>query len=157
MSGKLTIKVQIGDDIRKIPIHNEDISYDELVLMVKNEVTIKYNDEDGHLINTFDSSDFLFTTHCSRIFKLPLFVNGQSRPLESNQLKYLCVNRPKVNCLLDCLEPPAESGLSTDLPENDVAEGTEDKPFTTDSTVKPSTQVRSKTPQCPCRTLGDTF
>ncbi len=55
LSGKLIIKVQLGEDIRRIPIHNEDITYDELVLMMQrvfrndissnDEVTIKYKDE----------------------------------------------------------------------------------------------------------------
>jgi hypothetical protein len=55
LSGKLIIKAQLGDDIRRIPIHNEDITYDELVLMMqrvfrgqltsKDEVMIKYKDE----------------------------------------------------------------------------------------------------------------
>lgn len=55
MSGKLIIKVQLGDDIRRIPIHNEDITYDELLLMMQrlyqgkikstDDVLIKYKDE----------------------------------------------------------------------------------------------------------------
>lgn len=55
LSGKLIIKAQLGDDIRRIPIHNEDITYDELLLMMQrvfrgqlqstDEVTIKYKDE----------------------------------------------------------------------------------------------------------------
>lgn len=55
LSGKLIIKVQLGDDIRRIPIHNEAITYDELVLMMQrvfrgkltssDEITIKYKDE----------------------------------------------------------------------------------------------------------------
>lgn len=55
LSGKLIIKVQLGDDIRRIPIHNESITYDELVLMMQrvfrgkltanDELTIKYKDE----------------------------------------------------------------------------------------------------------------
>ena len=59
LSGKLIIKVQLGEDIRRIPIHNEDITYDELVLMMQrvfrgkintdDEITIKYKDE-GHFI-----------------------------------------------------------------------------------------------------------
>lgn len=55
-------------------------------------------------------------------FNYYFIVNGQPRPLESNQVKYLRRElielRNKVNCLLDCLEPPAEPGLSTSLPEN---------------------------------------
>lgn len=61
LSGKLIIKVQLGDDIRLIPIHNEDITYDELLLMMQrvfrghisstDEVVIKYKDE-GKLTKT---------------------------------------------------------------------------------------------------------
>ncbi|PKK32881.1 TRK-fused gene [Columba livia] len=155
LSGKLIIKAQLGEDIRRIPIHNEDITYDELVLMMQrvfrgkllsnDEVTIKYKDEDGDLITIFDSSDLSFAIQCSRILKLTLFVNGQPRPLESNQVKYLRRElielRNKVNCLLDCLEPPAEPGLSTNLPESDAVDGREEKPAAADSNVKPSTQV----------------
>ncbi|XP_038657719.1 protein TFG isoform X2 [Scyliorhinus canicula] len=150
LSGKLIIKAQLGDDIRRIPIHNEDITYDELVLMMQrvfrgklqsnDEVTIKYKDEDGDLITIFDSSDLSFAIQCSRILKLTLFVNGQPRPLESNQVKYLRRElielRNKVNRLLDSLEPPTEPGLSANIPENDAIEGRDGKPLAPDSTIK---------------------
>lgn len=55
LSGKVIIKVQLGDDIRIIPIHNEALTYDELVLMMQrvfrgklnstDDITIKYKDE----------------------------------------------------------------------------------------------------------------
>ena len=49
-------------------------------------------------------------------------VNGQPRPLESSQVKYLRRElielRNKVNRLLDSLEPPGEPGPSTNIPEN---------------------------------------
>lgn len=55
LSGKIIIKVQLGDDIRRIPIHNEAITYDELLLMMQrvfkgklfasDDITIKYKDE----------------------------------------------------------------------------------------------------------------
>jgi len=54
------IKVTLGNDIRKMLIHNDDITYDELVLMMQrvykgtlrqdDEITIKYKD-DGKLSN----------------------------------------------------------------------------------------------------------
>ena len=59
LSGKLIIKARLGNDIRRIPIHNEDLTYDELILMMQRvfrgtlrldeEVTVKYAD-DGKLI-----------------------------------------------------------------------------------------------------------
>lgn len=55
LSGKLIIKVQLGDDIRRIPIHNDAITYDELLLMMQrvfkgkltsnDDILIKYKDE----------------------------------------------------------------------------------------------------------------
>lgn len=55
LSGKVIIKVQLADDIRRIPIHNDAITYDELVLMMQrifngklsasDDITIKYKDE----------------------------------------------------------------------------------------------------------------
>lgn len=55
LSGKLIIKAKLGDDIRKVPIFNEDITYDELLLMLQrvfkgrlsptDDVTLKYKDE----------------------------------------------------------------------------------------------------------------
>ncbi|XP_070569181.1 protein TFG-like isoform X2 [Ptychodera flava] len=121
LSNKLIIKVQLGDDIRRIPIHNEDITYDELLLMMQrvfrgrlnstDEVGIKYKDEDGDLITICDNSDLSFAIQCSRILKLTLFVNGQPRPLESDQVKHLRTEitdlRNRLNQLLDGLEPPA--------------------------------------------------
>lgn len=99
LSGKLIIKAQLGDDIRRIPIHNEDITYDELVLMMQrvfrgklsnsDDVVIKYKDEDGDLITIFDSSDLSFAIQCSRILKLTLFVNGRPKPIESTEVQYL--------------------------------------------------------------------
>lgn len=59
LSGKLIIKAQLGNDIRKIPIHNEEITYDELLLMMQrlfsgkikssDDVVIKYKDEGMHV------------------------------------------------------------------------------------------------------------
>ena len=56
-SGKLMIKAQLGDDIRMLPLFNEDITYDELILMMQrvfkgklsnmDDVTLKYKDEGG--------------------------------------------------------------------------------------------------------------
>ena len=42
LTGNLIIKATLGDDIRRIPIHNEDITYDELILMSEFLVKIDY-------------------------------------------------------------------------------------------------------------------
>jgi protein TFG len=130
LSGKLIIKVQLGDDIRRIPIHNEEITYDELLLMMQrvfrgklestDEVLIKYRDDDNDLITIFDSSDLSFAIQCSRILKITLFVNGQPMPLVSDEVKLIRKElqqiRNRCNYLLDRLEPPTKA--ATD--ENNV-------------------------------------
>lgn len=118
LGGKLIIKVQLGDDIRCIPIHNEDITYDELVLMMQrvfrsrltssDEVVIKYKDEDGDLVTIFDTSDLAFAIHCSKILKLSLFVNGNPKPMEADDVvqirKELRSIRKQVDYMLDRLD-----------------------------------------------------
>lgn len=61
LTGKLMIKARLGDDVRRVPIHNEDITYDELLLMLQrvfrgklnntDDVTVKYSDEGKSLYN----------------------------------------------------------------------------------------------------------
>ena len=51
----LVIKSRLGDDIRRIPVLNDDLTYDELILMmqrvyrgkltVTDEITVKYTDD----------------------------------------------------------------------------------------------------------------
>jgi len=51
----LVIKCRLGDDMRRIPVLNEDLTYDELVLMMQrvyrgkltgsDDIKIKYTDE----------------------------------------------------------------------------------------------------------------
>lgn len=63
MSGKLIIKAQLGNDIRRIPIHNEDLTYDDLLIMMQrvfrgqlnnsDDVVIKYKDEGSKLVICF--------------------------------------------------------------------------------------------------------
>ena len=55
LSGKLIVKAQLGSDLRVLPVYNEEITYDELLLMFQrvfggrlkssDEVTLKYKDQ----------------------------------------------------------------------------------------------------------------
>ncbi|XP_076445168.1 uncharacterized protein LOC143283048 [Babylonia areolata] len=167
LSGKLIIKVQLGDDIRRIPIHNEDITYDELVLMMQrvyrgklstnDDIVIKYKDEDGDLITIFDSSDLTFAIQCSRILKITLFVNGkQTSGVENVQSlrKELQTIRDGVNALLDRIQagPSASSSLESAVPagtsEDGVAarpgEGKEFDPFSAQRSVAHDSSAQNK-------------
>jgi len=88
LTGKLIIKVSLGDDIRRIQLDAfESLTYDELILMMQRvfrdqldanaDVTLKYKDEDGDLITLFDSADLAVAISYSRVLKLTLFINGK--------------------------------------------------------------------------------
>lgn len=76
----LIIKARVGEDVRRVPIHNEDITYDELLLMLqrlfpqhinsKDEVLLKYKDE-----GSSDSSvqTLYFSMVCKQIVVQNLF------------------------------------------------------------------------------------
>ncbi|KAK8752769.1 hypothetical protein OTU49_007516 [Cherax quadricarinatus] len=127
LSGKLIIKAQLGEDIRRIPIHNEDMTYDELILMMQrvfrgslspdDDITLKYKDEDGDLVTIFDSSDLAFAIQCSRILKLTILLNGQrgtAQEMRSSALRReLRAIRDRVTALLDALDVSAETTRRT--------------------------------------------
>lgn len=123
LSGTLIIKARLGDDIRCIPIHNEDLTYDDLLLMMQrvfrgklrstDDITIKYKDEDGDLITIFDSSDLAFAKTVSRMLKITLFVNGVPKPPEHTLVaefrRELTQIRDRVNYLLNRLDTDDQS------------------------------------------------
>lgn len=139
MGGKLIIKVQLNDDIRRVPIHNEDITYDELVLMMQrvfrgkltttDDVLLKYKDEDGDLITIFDSSDLTGAIQSSRTLKLTIFLNNKTETVEPEEKpspvlaninsirKELMAIRDQVIRVLDKIEPVA----SLDAPNGETA------------------------------------
>ncbi|CAB3372535.1 Hypothetical predicted protein [Cloeon dipterum] len=143
LSGKLIIKAQLNDDIRRIPIHNDAITYDELVLMMQrvfrgqldntDDITIKYKDEDGDLITIFDSSDLAFAIQYSRTLKLTLLVPGKSTHLPSQGgakvegvRRELRLLRDRINVLLDSLSDLRVGGASPRVGETAVGSSQEE-------------------------------
>lgn len=143
-AGRLVIKAALGEDIRCIPIHNEDITYDELVLMMQrvfrgkvntgDEVLIKYKDEDGDLVTIFDSSDLTYAIHCSKTLRLTLFVNSQPKQLTSeearNMRRELQDIRNRINQLLDGLDavPVAAADIDAAAISADAKQGSASGP-----------------------------
>lgn len=141
LTGKLIIKVSLGDDIRRIPIHNEDITYDELILMMArvfrdqlqttDDLTLKYKDEDGDLITLFDSADLAAAIAYSRVLKLTLFVNGKivrsskKGSTDCNIIKELRAIRDRVNQILDVLGD--ENVSQSVMAENETKSEANDK------------------------------
>lgn len=91
LNGKIMIKAQYLDDIRKTSIIGDEITFDELILMMQrlfklqptDEIQLKYRDDDDDLISIIDDNDLSFAIQYSRILKLKVLVN-QSNALSSS-------------------------------------------------------------------------
>ena len=83
LGGKIVFKVRLDKEIKKIVIHNDDINYNEMLLMMQrifaekikpnDEFAIKYTDEEGDLITLSNDSDVLLAIQTSKILKLTIF------------------------------------------------------------------------------------
>jgi len=138
MTGKLIIKASLGDDIRRIPIHNDDLTYDELVLMMQRvfrgvldpeeELLLKYKDEDGDLITIMDNSDLSFAIQYCRVLRLTIIVgveDGQKKAGNAGTevTKELREIRDRVNKLLDMLTDSSKGNGPSNDKGGDPAEG----------------------------------
>ncbi|KAK7066666.1 hypothetical protein SK128_008167 [Halocaridina rubra] len=141
LSGKLIIKAQLGDDIRRIPIHNEDMTYDELILMMQrvfrcsldpeDEITLKYKDDDGDLVTIFDTSDLSFAIQCSRILRLTILLSGNSKLKHQRpEITTYAIKRElqeirnRVTALIDGLDVPVPAAVPvTDTEQGSVGGG----------------------------------
>jgi len=113
LTGKLIIKATFGQDIRRIPIHNDDLTYDELVLMMQRvfrgaldpneELLLRYKDEDEDLVTISDNSDLSFALQYCRLLRLTITCKGlQEGPgIEGKVVRELRDIRDRVNKLLD--------------------------------------------------------
>ncbi|KAI2796592.1 Coiled-coil domain-containing protein 47 [Blomia tropicalis] len=117
MAGKIVIKAEYGDIIRKVPIMNDEITYDELLVMMcrlfklqpSDEIEIKYRDEDNDLVTIMDGNDLQFAIHCNRLLRLKLYVNTSSTSTPSingsDETKVIRDELIKIrNCCIDLLE-----------------------------------------------------
>ena len=116
VAGQLIIKASFGDDIRRIPILNDDLTYDELIMMMQRvfrgvletneELVLKYKDEDGDLVSLTDTNDLSHAINYSRVLRLTILKqnaagNETSNLVDAEVVKELRIIRDKVNHLLD--------------------------------------------------------
>eukprot|EP00088_Acartia_fossae_P042782 TRINITY_DN4499_c0_g1_i9.p1 TRINITY_DN4499_c0_g1~~TRINITY_DN4499_c0_g1_i9.p1 ORF type:complete len:550 (-),score=166.60 TRINITY_DN4499_c0_g1_i9:186-1793(-) len=136
LSGKLIIKASYGEDIRRIPIHNDDLTFDELVLMMQRvfkgildpdeEILLKYKDEDGDLITITDNSDLSFAIQYCRVLRLTIITsqkqNENNFKLDTKTVKNLRGIRDAINRLLDeAADSKLELQSSGEAEESNVA------------------------------------
>lgn len=115
-AGQLIIKANVGDDIRRIPIHNDDLTYDELILMMQRvfkgvlktdeELVLKYKDEDGDLVSLTDTNDLSYAIQYSRVLRLTILTQegaNVGQGVNKEVIKELRLIRDRVNHLLDTI------------------------------------------------------
>jgi len=133
MTGKLIIKVSLGEDIRRIPIHNDELTYDELVLMMQrvfrgvldpeDELVIKYKDEDGDLITIMDNSDLSFAIQYCRVLRLTIIssVTSEKKAVGHQVVMELREIRDKVTKLLDTVADTSQAPAVNDNETGEVS------------------------------------
>ena len=115
-AGQLIIKASVGDDIRRIPILNDDLTYDELILMMQRvfkgvlkteeDLFLKYKDEDGDLVSLVDTNDLTYAIQYSRVLRLTISQQNADNIdgggiFDKKVVKELRIIRDRVNHLLD--------------------------------------------------------
>ena len=116
-AGQLIIKASVGDDIRRIPILNDDLTYDELILMMQRvfkgvlktdeDLVLKYKDEDGDLVSLVDTNDLTYAIQYSRVLRLTISHQTGDKSVDGGNVfdkevvKELRIIRDRVNHLLD--------------------------------------------------------
>jgi len=138
LTGKLIIKATFGQDIRRIPIHNDDLTYDELVLMMQRvfrgaldpneELLLRYKDEDEDLVTISDNSDLSFALQYCRLLRLTITCKGlQEGPgVEGEVVRELRDIRDRVNKLLDLVADSGTSNSDGQQQESKCAEAVEE-------------------------------
>eukprot|EP00128_Syssomonas_multiformis_P003857 Colp12_sorted_trinity150504_noHs@23925 len=122
LSGKMVIKATLGEEIRRIPLINDDLTYDELILMMQrifrgkitpaDEILIKYKDEDGDLVTISDNVDLAHAKLNMKVLRIHLFLNvssgghSHSTPVPNVEevKKELTAMRDRLNELIGKLE-----------------------------------------------------
>lgn len=95
LNGKILFKVKLKNEIKKIMIHNDDLNYNDLTLMLQrifsdkikqnDEFSIKYTDDENDLVNIQDDADVSLALQTSKILKLTIFMKEENLP--DNDLK----------------------------------------------------------------------
>lgn len=159
MVGKLVIKASIGTDIRILPISNEDLTYDELVLMMQRvfkdvlagyqgNLILKYKDDAGDLISVPDTNALTYALHdTQQVLRLHIYLPEELNACYMMPQATADEVRRKCHSLLALLDTlplsppspaaPAPSSPPSQPPAHDVPT-TEFDPLSQENTPPPS-------------------
>lgn len=87
LAGNLIIKARFNNNFKKTTINNDELTYDELILMLqrlfngkfdaKDDIKLKYRDEDGDLVDIDNDSDLKSAIQSNRYLKLVISLGDE--------------------------------------------------------------------------------
>lgn len=122
LAGNLIIKARFNNNFKKTTINNDELTYDELILMLqrlfngrfdaKDDVKLKYRDEDGDLVDIDNDSDLKSAIQSNRYLKLVISLGDEEDDcsiLEDNHKISLSKKEFRkltetMECILDSLK-----------------------------------------------------
>ncbi|CAF0838569.1 unnamed protein product [Adineta ricciae] len=133
LSGQLIIKAQLADDIRKMMINNEDLTLNELVLMMQrifvgkisntDDLIIKYLDDDGDKVTLSNDSDLTVALHFHKVLRLFVFVNGNEQINANSDKQGDFIDEKTFRTELQAIRNSVQTILDRlQLPTNDVSD-----------------------------------
>ncbi|CAF1026452.1 unnamed protein product [Adineta ricciae] len=133
LSGQLIIKAQLADDIRKMMIHNEDLTLNELVLMMQrifvgkisntDDLIIKYLDDDGDKVTLSNDGDLTVALHFHKVLRLFVFVNGNEQVNTNSDKQGDFIDEKTFRTELQAIRNSVQTILDRlQLPTNDVSD-----------------------------------
>ncbi|VDM41178.1 unnamed protein product [Toxocara canis] len=112
------VKARYGSDIRKMTVHhNDDLSYNDLVMMMQrifkiksaNNISLKYKDQEGDLITMVDDHDLLLALQNEPSLSLVVLTElSEAHPLNKLQGELETI-RDAATALLDMLKKMGQS------------------------------------------------
>jgi hypothetical protein len=124
----LVLKTELNGDFRRIPLHNEYLTFDELHLMlcrvyscdIDDEDKLKYMDEDGDWVTVQDSADLQFALQSVQqrnVSTLRLRIGGNQSGVPDEIVNELRSIRDMSITLLDRLAKSGNSSQTTPSPQ----------------------------------------
>jgi len=111
LDSKIVFKVKLEEEIKKIVIHNEDINFNELLLMMQrifsdrikpnDEFSIKYTDEENDLITMANDSDVSLALQNNNLLKLTLFLKESEEVPENIKPAEIVKELKSIRCGID--------------------------------------------------------
>ncbi|RNA36270.1 TFG isoform X1 [Brachionus plicatilis] len=136
MDGKILFKVKLNDQIKKIMIHNDDLNYNDLVLMLQrifsdkikqnDEFSLKYTDEENDLVTIQDDADVSLALQTSKVLKLTIFMKEEDSQVDELKPSEIVAELKHIRQAIDKFLTNFERAFKSDQKLDQITKATED-------------------------------